>query len=505
MNKSIKKIVIVGGGTAGWMAAAAFAKFLIPKNISIHLIESPSISTVGVGEATLPGIRDFNLALGIDELDLIKKTQATFKLGIEFSDWNTVGEQFFHPFSLYGQPMHGTDFYMLWLHLKKQGKVSDLSHFCLSSMLAKYHRFAQPRENPQTPLAEYHYAYQFDASLYADYLRDFSVALGVSLYKETVVNIKQSNEGDIECLYFESGALLEGDLFIDCTGMRGLLIEQTLKTGFDDWSHWLPVNCAVAVQSENIEEPAPFTKATALAAGWKWRIPLQHRTGNGYVYCNKFISDQQATEALLADLNGKPVSNPKVIKFTTGRRKKFWNKNCICLGLSSGFLEPLESTSISLIQTGIDKILRYFPESGINQTEVNTVNDLAKAEMEGIRDFILLHYVLSQRNDSDFWRHMNSLPIPSSLNIKIQAFKEHGELLQNKEESFKAASWISLYNGFGVLPQTQLLNLTPENNVQLEKQLQQMAQLINQGALAAPMHGEFISQHCASNSRSGAF
>lgn len=499
MSQRIEKIVIVGGGTAGWMAAAAFAKFLAPKNISIHLVESPNISTVGVGEATLPGIRDFNLALGIDELDFIRKTQATFKLGIEFSDWNLPGESFFHPFSRYGQPLHGTDFYSLWLHLKKQGKVANLSHFCLSSMLAKYHRFAQPKENPQTPLAEYHYAYQFDASLYADYLRDFSVMkLGVNLYKETVVSVTQCDDGSIERLCFESGGSLEGDLFIDCTGMRGLLIEQTLKTGFDDWSHWLPVNSAVTIQTESALEPLPFTKAIALDSGWQWRIPLQHRTGNGYVYCDKFTSDQRAAETLLDNLSGEPISDPRVIKFTTGRRKKFWNKNCLCLGLSSGFLEPLESTSISLIQTGIDKILRYFPDAGINQTDIDTVNDLAEAEMESIRDFILLHYVLSERRDSNFWRHMHALPIPESLKAKIQAFKEHGELSQHKEEPFKEASWISLYNGFGILPEAPPLNLTPENNIQLEKQLQQMAQLINQGALAAPMHGEFISRHCAS-------
>jgi len=497
MTQAIQSIVIVGGGTAGWMAAAALSHFLRKRQVAIHLIESPDIGTIGVGEATLPGIRDFNLALGIDEIDFIKETQATFKLGIEFVGWKNQQSDFFHPFSNYGQSMYGADFYQVWQHLRKQNKVEELSHYCLSTMLATQGRFAQPRENPQTPLAEYNYAFHFDASLYADYLRKYAVKNGVIRHEKTVTQVTQTDTGFIAGVTFNDATSLTGDLFIDCSGTRGLLIEETLQTGFEDWSYWLPVNSAAAVQSKSAAPPTPYTKSIAMESGWRWRIPLQHRVGNGYVYCDDFISDIDAKQHLLDSLDGQALSEPRTIKFKTGRRNQFWHKNCIAVGLSSGFLEPLESTSISLIQTAISKLIMFFPDKSFNQTDIDEANRQASLEMEHIRDFILLHYKLSERTDTEFWRHIQSIKMPASLEHKINVFKRRGYIVEHEGESFKSASWISMYNGFDVMPNESQIKLDHLDMPQLEQQLKQMATLIQKGATAAPLHQEFISRHCS--------
>lgn len=497
MNSTpIKKIIIVGGGTSGWMAAASLSKFLSHKNIEIHLVESNEIGTIGVGEATLPGILDFNNSLGIDQINFIKKTKATFKLGIEFNDWKNIGTRFFHPFSSYGLPLGGVDFYQIWQVLFKQGKASALENYCLPSILARQNKFSQPNPNTTSPLANYHYAFHFDASLYANYLRDYSEARGVIRHEDKVTGVNLADNGFIAGIKLEHAGDLAGDLFIDCTGFKGLLIEGALKTGYEDWSEWLPVNSAVAVQSESTTEPTSYTKTTALEAGWKWKIPLQHRTGNGYVYCDKFISDADATQKLLLSLDGKPLTTPKVIKFTTGRRKKFWNKNCVALGLSSGFLEPLESTSISLIQTGISKLLMFFPDRSFNENDMDEANRLAQVEMERIRDFILLHYKLSQRNDSPFWNYVQEIPIPEALQQKINMFKRRGHLIKNEGESFGDASWISIYNGFNIIPETFDLRVEQFNIGTLGQQLEKIETTIKDAASYALHHQAFIERYC---------
>jgi len=491
--ENIKTIIIVGGGTAGWMAAASLSQFLKNKSVAIHLVESAEIGTVGVGEATIPGIRDFNASLGIDEVDFIKNTQASFKLGIEFQDWKVIGSRFFHPFSSYGAPLDGVDFYPVWQRLYKQGRARDLQHYCLPSVLSMQNKFAQG--NTST-LARYHYAYHFDASLYAAYLRKYAEAAGVVRHEGKVIHVPLRDDGYIKSIVLDNNRELVGDLFIDCSGFRGLLIEGALKTGYEDWSHWLPVNSAVAVQSESAAEPAPFTRSIALEAGWQWRIPLQHRVGNGYVYCDKFIDDGQAIQSLLSRLDGRATTTPRTIKFNTGRRKQFWNKNCVALGLASGFLEPLESTSISLIQTGISKLLMFFPEDEFNQDDISEANRLAEVEMERIRDFILLHYTLSQRTDSDFWRYVQTIEAPETLAKKIAIFRRRGHLIKYEGESFGDASWLSMYNGFGVLSQIEDLRVDQLDMTAAERQLQQMHSLIEEASKRAMGHGAFLEKHC---------
>jgi tryptophan 7-halogenase len=500
INQAIKKIVIVGGGTAGWMAAASLSHFLKHRAVEIILIESAEIGTIGVGEATLPGLRDFNYSLGIDEIDFIKETQATFKLGIEFNDWKIKGSSFFHPFSHYGMSIEGLEFHQVWQTLYKQNKASDLSHYCLSSILAKNNKFVQPNPKTTSPLAQYHYAYHFDASLYAKYLRNFSVKLGVTRIESTITSVTLNDNGFIKSVVLKDETEVTGDLFIDCSGLRGLLIEKTLKTGYEDWSYWLPMNSAIALQTESAGEPASFTKTTALEAGWQWRIPLQHRIGNGYVYCDKFISDSEATKKLLASVDGKALTEPRIIKFTTGRRKKFWNKNCVALGLASGFLEPLESTSISLIQTGLSKLMMFFPDTEFNADDIDEANRMAEVEMLGIRDFLILHYKLSQRNDSPFWQHIKNISVPEALAQKIKVFKRRGHLINYEAESFTNSSWISMYSGFGIIPEMDDIKTSMLDSTILEKHLQQIKIAIAQTEIHALSHSQFIAKYCATDS-----
>lgn len=496
-NQAIKKIVIVGGGTAGWMAAASLSHFLKHRAVDIILIESAEIGTIGVGEATLPSLRDFNNSLGIDEIDFIKKTQASFKLGIEFNDWKSLGSQFFHPFASYGAPMENVEFYPIWQHLFNQGKAKDLKYYCLPSMLAKHNKFAQPNPNTTSPLARYHYAFHFDASLYAAYLRTYSEKNGVIRQEGKIAEVKLHETGFIKSVCLAQDEEISGDLFIDCSGLRAILIEGALHTGYEDWSHWLPVNSAIAVQSKSTLEPTSFTKTTALESGWQWRIPLQHRVGNGYVYCDKFISDADATEKLLSRLDGTPTTTPRAIKFTTGRRKKFWNKNCIALGLASGFLEPLESTSISLIQTGISKLLMFFPDSSFNEDDINEANRLSQIEMERIRDFILLHYKLSQRDDSEFWRYIQTIQLPETLDQKIKLFKRRGHLIKFEGESFEDPSWLSMYTGFGITPDVEDIKLEQLPMADIEMQVQKIEQVVGEATEHSLSHAAFIAKFCA--------
>lgn len=493
MSQTIQKVVIVGGGTAGWMAAAALSQYFKAQSIDIKLIESDDIGTVGVGEATVPAIRLFNQQLEIKETDFIKATQATFKLGIEFKDWYKKGHSFFHPFADYGMPINGETFYQCWLALHKQGYSADLEDFCLAAKMAAEGRFALPDLDSPSKLTFYNYAFHFDASLYAQFLRSYAEKLGVVRIEGLIESVDlEPDSGFIKSVSLKSGSVIDGELFIDCSGFKGLLIEGALKTGYEDWSHWLPCDSAVAMQTENAEDPAPFTRSTALEAGWQWKIPLQHRAGNGYVYCSKYVSDEDAINTLTRHVSGHALTKPRVIKFTTGVRKKFWNKNCVALGLSSGFLEPLESTSISLIQSGIEKLLHFFPDKAFNPQLINEANRLNLLEYERIRDFIILHYKASTRNDSPFWQYVGAMSIPESLSAKIEAFKKTGRLINYAQETFQDASWISMYNGFNIVPEEAVLRLGQKDAEGLTRMLDKMRSAIAVGVKYSPLHGDFL-------------
>ncbi|BFM12304.1 tryptophan 7-halogenase [Simiduia litorea] len=499
MSRELTAIVIVGGGTAGWMAAASMAHYLRGKPVTITLIESSAIGTVGVGEATLPGIRNFNASLGIDELEFIRATQATFKLGIEFKDWHRLGESFMHPFSGAGVNLSGVGFHHHYNRARQQGlDIGSYDDYCFSAQMAKQNRFAQPQVPPVNALADYKYAFHFDAIAYANFLKQRAVSQGVQAIDAKVVDVGlHSDDGSIQHVTLDTGLQIAGDFFIDCSGFRGLLIEQALQTGYDDWSHWLPVDSAVAVATSPSASPTPYTRTTARTGGWQWRIPLQRRVGNGYVYCSQWLSDDQAREDLLSNLDAAPVSTPKTLKFTTGKRRKFWHKNCVALGLASGFLEPLESTSIALIQTGLSRLLQFFPVNGVVPEEVDEANRLFSLEMERIRDFLILHYYASKRDDGEIWRYCRTMSIPDTLQKKIALFRSRGHLINFELESFDNNSWLAIYNGFRFEPKLYDLAADQLPIPLLEKQLNGMRESIQQGASGAMSHAAFIAKHCA--------
>lgn len=497
----IKSVVIVGGGTAGWMAAASLSKYLSGTNIDITVIESSDIGAVGVGEASLPSLREFNRYLGIDELSFIQATQATFKLGIKFVDWSKLGSDFFHPFAAYGQSLAGVDFHQHWNRTRLAGSEIDLEQFCLASQLAKHEKFSQPNPQNTHPLGSYNYAYHFDAIAYARMLRGYAENNQVTCINQRIEKVELDEKlGDVSQLMLADGNVIQGDFFIDCSGFKGLVIEQALHTGYEDWSHWLPCNSAVAVACKTTRKAWPYTQSTAMDAGWRWRIPLQNRLGNGYVYCSDYITEQQATEQLLQGLEGEALTAPNQLKFVTGRRKKMWNKNCVAVGLASGFMEPLESTSIALIQSGISAIHKYFPFNGVQQIEVAEANRFSQLEFERIRDFLILHYKGSQRDDSDFWRYCQNMSIPESLQHKIELYKARGHLIKHEAESFEDASWLSIYSGLEIFAGDYDKRSDVIALQELKERFTNMQQLIQQGVKQMPSHAHFIEKHCVKKS-----
>lgn len=493
------KIVILGGGTAGWMAAAALANYLKNTDFSITLIESSEVGTIGVGEATLPGIQAFNNSLGINEIEFIKATQATFKLGIQFDNWREDGSQFFHPFAGYGAPINGLDFYQCWLRSRHEGNQSELGDYCFSTQLARRGRFVLPPPRATSPLADFYYAFHFDATLYAAFLRQYSENIGVVRVEGLLDHVTLNQEsGYIESLTLDNHQVISGDFFIDCSGFKGLLIEEALRTGYEDWSHWLPCNSALAVRSSTTLTPTPYTVATAKEAGWQWRIPLQNRIGNGYVYCNDYISDETAQKELLRSLDGSQISETKQLRFTTGRRKKFWHKNCVALGLASGFMEPLESTSISLINAGINRLLNFFPWQGVNNAQVTEANRASHLELERIRDFLILHYKANQRHGEEFWDYCRNMQIPDTLSHKMEVFKQGGHIVGHELESFEYASWITMYHGFGIEPAMYDHRINQISSTELRSHLNGMRNSILQTAEKIGSHADFIARHCAS-------
>jgi len=445
-SNKFNRVVIVGGGTAGWMAAAALSK-LLGKNLEISLIESDEIGTVGVGEATIPLLTGFHQLLGIKEDEFMRNAQATFKLGIQFENWGALGDKYLHPFGIIGKDCWACSFHHFWLKAVKQGKPVDLGDFSLHQQVAKANKFALSSKGGLE------YAYHFDASLYGKFLRKFSEGHGVRRIEGKVVNVATDEKtGAIDRLTLASGQVIKGDLYIDCSGFRGLLIEQALHTGYEDWTHWLPCDRAIAVQTTAVRPPVPYTRSIAHGAGWQWQIPLQHRVGNGLVYCSTYLSDDEARRTLLANVDGEPLTEPRVIPFKTGRRLKQWHKNCVALGLASGFLEPLESTSLYLVQSGIVRLMQLFPVDGIDQTEVDEYNSQAKSELEYIRDFIILHYHVTQRTDTPFWNFCRTMDVPESLSRRIELFLSNGRIFREGHELFFDGSWSRVMTGQGLMP-----------------------------------------------------
>jgi tryptophan halogenase len=453
VTNPIRKIVIVGGGTAGWMAAAGLVAVLKGLPISIALVESAEIGTVGVGEATVPHIRSFNARLGLDEADFMRKTQATYKLGIEFRDWGRKGERYVHPFGAFGHPIGGAPFHQHWLRARSQGQAESIEAYSLPIMAGLAGKFAPPSPDPRALGSTFNYAYQFDAGLYALYLRAYSESRDVTRTEGRIAAVEQRpDDGFVTGVVLEDGRNIEGDLFIDCSGFRGLLIEGALQAGYDDWTQWLPCDRAAAVPCDSVEPATPLTRATSDAAGWRWRIPLQHRVGNGYVYCSSYISDDEAAQVLVDKLDGKAQQDPRFLRFVTGRRKKQWLKNVVAVGLSSGFLEPLESTSIHLIQVAITTLLELFPHRGFEPADQDEYNRVMDLEFERIRDFLVLHYHANQREESAFWNDRRTAPIPDSLAWKMELFRERGVVAAYRDGFFKEPSWLAVYLGQNVLP-----------------------------------------------------
>lgn len=497
-TNSIQKIIIVGGGTAGWMTASALATLLGPSGIDIQLIESEDIPTVGVGEATIPQISLFNDLLGLHEDDFVSKTSATFKLGIEFKDWGQIGESYVHPFGGFGVDMEGIQFHHFWLRSKELGNPHPLGDYCLQDYGAKAGKFMRPDQTPRSPLSQIAYAFQFDAGFYAKYLRDVAVSRGVTRTEGKIVDVNlREVDGFIESVTLENGQTMDGELFIDCSGFRGLLIEQALKTGYEDWSHYLPVNRAVAVACEQDGDPIPYTRATAREAGWQWRIPLQHRLGNGYVYCDKYLTPEQAEADLLDSLEGAPLSAPKHLRFTTGHRKKFWNKNCLALGLSAGFMEPLESTSIHLVQSGIARLMSLFPDRRFDPTTIAYYNERTTEEYTRVRDFLILHYKATRRDDSPFWNYLRTMDVPAKLQEKMTAFAATGRVYREDLELFNETSWLAVMEGQGLKPKGYhpMANVLSEE--ELMSRLEQIRGTVVNSEKVMPRHIDFIREHCA--------
>jgi tryptophan halogenase len=498
-DNRVRKILIVGGGTAGWMAAAAFAKILKGRYCDIRLVESEEIGTVGVGESTIPQITIYNRMLGVDENELVRRTQATFKLGIEFRDWARPGHSYFHPFGPYGADMEGVSFHSYWLKEHELGEAPDIGEYSLQTIAAHAGKFMRSRKNvPNSPLANVAYAFQFDAVLYACFLRDFAIERGVVRTEGKVVDVSLNGEsGFIESVRLQSGERIEADLFIDCSGFRGLLIEQALKTGYEDWTHWLPCDRAVVAPSELAGDPTPYTRATAQPAGWQWRIPLQHRMGNGYVYCSHYTSAEEATATLLGNLDGNALAEPRILRFVTGRRKKFWKKNCIALGLASGFMEPLESTSIHLVQSGIARLFSLFPDRGFNQAEIDRYNAITTYEYERVRDFLILHYKATDRPSYPFWDYCRNIDITEHLRQKFEIFRRYGRIFRENDELFNDTSWFAVMIGQGITPESYDPLVDVMSEEELRKRMANIRSVLKNSVDIMPTHKNFIAQNCA--------
>lgn len=495
----INKIVIVGGGTAGWMAAAALSRLKSATQLDIQLIESEQIGTVGVGEATIPPFVDFNRLLDIDEPTLLAAVQGTFKVGIQFENWGKLGDSYIHPFGNYGYEMGGISFHQVWRKLRQAGDKRPIQAFNLETMAAYFGKFARTEDYAREDLPPMNYAYHINATAYAQFLRRDSEARGVVRREGKVVDVTlDPDSGYVQSVTMDDADIIEGDLFIDCSGFRGLLIEQALKTGYEDWRHYLPCDRAVALpcNRDDGSPPPPFTKATAHAAGWQWQVPLQHRNGNGHVYCSEYMSDDEAHSILVANMAGKPTADPNFLRFVTGRRTKFWNKNVVALGLAAGFMEPLESTSIHLINTGINKFIALLSLNGITQAQQDAYNRLTVKEYARIRDFLILHYNATTRTDSEFWNYCRTMDVPDSLTEKVELFRSNGQIFREEDELFTETSWAAVMLGQGIEMQGYNPMAGTLDPATLQSEIDGMEQSIRYLVQRMPGHGEFLNRYC---------
>jgi tryptophan halogenase len=490
-------IVIVGGGTAGWMTAAALAAATDRRHCHVTLVESEAIGSVGVGEATLPQMKDFNDFVGILEADMMRQTNASFKLGIEFRDWGYSGASYIHPFGAFGKRMGGVDFLQHWVRAKKDGCADDIESYSYAIQACREARFDFPVEDPNELNSTYAYAYHFDASLYAKFLRGFAEPRGVERVEGRIVDVERdAQSGKVLSVRIASGETLCGDYFIDCSGFHSLLMDKILGVPFEDWSSWLVCDRAAALPCERTEPLLPYTRSTAKEAGWQWRIPLQHRTGNGYVYCSRYLSDDEAVASLKSDLDGAPTGEPRLLRFRAGRRKRSWEGNCISIGLASGFLEPLESTSIYLIQVAIMALMKLFPGKEPDPALVDEFNRLVDYEYDRVRDFLILHYHLNQRDDSELWRYCRSMAIPDSLTEKMSLFRHRGYIDTYRYGLFAPPSWIAVFLGQGLLPQnSEPLSLNMPLGTVREK-MQALSTGIRERVQRMPTHGSVITDYC---------
>lgn len=488
----IKHLVILGGGTAGWISASLLMKML-GKAIQITLVESEQIGIVGVGEATIPPIMTFNAALGIDEAEFLRETKGSIKLGIQFENWGKLGDSYMHAFGGLGKEFPSCSFHHFWLRSQQAGMGFNLWDFSLAYQAAHKNKFSKLNRIEGVNLPGLSYAYHFDAGLYAQYLRRYSEKLGVKRIEGKVDEvILNPDSGDVERLLLENGQQVAGDLFLDCTGLHSLLIEKTLNTGFEDWSHWLPADSAMAVPCESVEPITPYTRSIAHAKGWQWRIPLQHRIGNGFVYSSKYCSDDEARTTLLGNLDAKPLAEPRIIRFKTGRRLKQWNRNVVSIGLSSGFLEPLESTSIHLIQSGVLRLLKFFPNHGICPADRDEYNRQSKVEFEQIRDFIILHYKLNQRGDSQYWKDCQRMDIPDTLQRKMALFAQSGKVCREQDELFTEVAWQQVMIGQGLVPKDYHPLVNALSDQQLQELLEQLKAIMAMTSNKLGSHDAFL-------------
>lgn len=488
------EVVIVGGGTAGWMTAAGLVGVLTAGQVRVRLVESEEIGTVGVGEATLPQMRAFNDRIGIVETEMMRRTQATFKLGIEFVDWGFHGSRYVHPFGAHGRPIGGVGFIHQWARAHAAGEGGDIGRYAYAIEAARAHRFDYPVEDRTAVNSTYDYAYHFDASLYARYLRGWAEARGLERIEGKVVDVARREDGGVASVRLERGETIAADLFVDCSGFRALLIGQALDGPWEDWSRWLPCDRALAAPTSRSEDFTPFTRSTAEAAGWRWRIPLQHRTGNGLVYSSEFEDDEQALRRLLRGLEGEPLAEPRPIRYRSGRRTRSWDRNVVAIGLASGFLEPLESTSLYLSQVAVEQLLRLLPGEVVDPRLAAEFNRVVDNEYDRVRDFLILHYHLNQR-DEPMWRACREMTLPDSLAEKLSLFRRRGHIVQYQHGLFSPPSWISVLVGQGMAPEGwhPLAERTPMQTVTGE--LAAIRDQIAARVAKMPTHADFVADH----------
>jgi tryptophan halogenase len=491
-SQTVKKVVIAGGGTSGWIAAAALSQQL-GSLLDITLIESEAIGTVGVGEATFPTVRTFHRLLDLDEQEFLRVTRGSIKLGISFENWARRGDRYIHSFGVVGRSTWLGDFHHFWLAAKKHGFAGEIGDCCFELQAAKAHKFFT---NEQSRI---NYAYHFDAGLYARYLRQRSEAKGVKRVEGKIASVVQHPEtGFIEALVMESGQRIEGDLFIDCTGFRALLIEQTLKAGFEDYGRWLFNDSALALQTDYpLDDIPPYTRAIAHESGWQWKIPLQHRQGTGHVYSTAYTTDDEARKVLMDNLEGDIRVELRLLKFRPGRRRSAWVKNCVAVGLAGGFIEPLESTSIHLMQSGVARLLRMFPFSGFREPLAREYNRESQIEYERVRDFIILHYKATERDDTPYWRACRDMEIPDTLASRLELFRETGLIFPDPKDLFRTDSWLQVMLGQRLEPMSyhHMADMLSAEN--LRTMLETLSTNIRGAVAKMPTHKEFLEQYCA--------